>query len=172
MTQIDKTTKPCVPLLERHKLVQNAKRALCAAFLFSLVLMADSASVFLPPIRTLGPEPYPRLIEQHRLSTALAAGEQRRDEPEATCAVPGPGFSLAYASTILQDLRTMRTSKARTGGASSKRIHIHQDMAHLASHRKRAPAVLAHAGGHHRKPAVASRNIGAIYTADFARSKI
>jgi hypothetical protein len=143
------------PLLERDKLVRNGKRLLWGAFLLSLALIADLVVVWLLPSRTLGPEPDLRLIEQHRFIAALAAGEQKRDNPEESVAAPGPGFSLAYAPTILQELPSGRASKAGTGVASSKRIHVHQGMAHLASHRKRAHSVLAHGGGHHRIAAVA-----------------
>jgi hypothetical protein len=146
-------------LLERNELVQSGKRALCGAFLLSLALIAAAilAVLSLAPSGTLGSEPDLRLFERDRVSVALAAAELERDAPEASFAIPGPEFRFANAPTITQVLQIMDGPKAGTGVASPKRAHIQRGSvaAKLASHRKRAHVVLAHAGERHRRAAVA-----------------
>jgi hypothetical protein len=130
-------------LLEMDEFVQSEKRALCVAFL--LILSVIGAAILevlsLPPSGILGAEP------EHLMSVALAAGDLERDAPEQSFATGGPEFSYADAPPIPQEVQTVRGSNAGTGVASSKRVQ---------SHRKRAHAVLAHAGERHRRAAVAS----------------
>ena len=143
-------------LLERDEFVQSDKRALYGAFLLILALIAAAilAVLSLPPGGILGPEPDLRLPEQHLMPAALAAGELERDAPEPSFSIGGPEFSYAYAPPIPREVQTVRGSKAGTGVASLKRVHIHHQgivMAKLANHRKRAHAVLAHVGERHRR---------------------
>jgi hypothetical protein len=146
-------------LLERNELFQSGKRTLCIAFLSSLALIAAAilALLSLPPSGTLGPEPDLRLIERLSTPVALAAGDLERDAPEASLAIHGPGLSLAYAPTIPPVVQTMRGPKSGTSVALSKRVHVQQGApaAKLASHQKRAHAVVAHIGGRHRRAGVA-----------------
>jgi hypothetical protein len=147
-------------LLARDEFVQSEKRALCGAFLLILALIAAAilAVLSLPPIVILRPEPDLGLGEQQLTPVTLAAGDVERDAPEQGFATGGPEFSYAYAPPTQQEVQTVRGSKAGTGVASSKRVHTHQGivMAKLASHRKRAHAVFAHAGARHRRAAVTS----------------
>jgi hypothetical protein len=144
-------------LLESDEFVRSGKRALCRAFLLILALIAAAMLAVLlpPPSRRLGPEL--DLLQQQLMPVVLAAGERERDAPEPGFATGGPECSQAYAPPIPQEVQTVRGSKAGTGVASSKRVHIHQGvvMAKLASHRKRAHAVLAHVGERHRRAAMA-----------------
>ena len=146
--------------LERDEFVQSEKRALCGAFLFILALIGAAilAVLSLPPSGILGLEPDLGLVEEHPMPVPLAVGDLERDAPEQSFATGGPEFSYAYAPPTQQEVQTVRGSKAGTGVASSKRVHTHQGtvMAKLASHRKRAHAVLAHVGERHRRTAVAS----------------
>jgi hypothetical protein len=142
-------------LLARDEFVQSEKRVLCGAFLLILAVIGAAILVVLslPPSGILGPEP------EHLMPVALAAGDLERDAPKQSFATSGPEFSYAYAPPIPQEVQTVRGSNAGTGVASSKRVHTHQGivMAKLASHRKRAHAILAHTGERHRRAAVASR---------------
>jgi hypothetical protein len=146
-------------LLERNELFQSGKRALCGVFILSLAFIAAAilALLSLPPSGKLGPEPDLRFIERLPTPVAFAAGEPERDAPEASLSSRGPGLNLAYAPTIRPVLQTMRGPKARTSVALSKRVHVQQGApgAKLASHRKRAHAVVAHIGERHRRAAVA-----------------
>jgi len=74
---------------------------------------------------------------------------QRQCTPvRLSCSARSCQFGRANAPMMPQEVQTVRGSKAGTGVASSKRVHTHQGivMAKLASHRKRAHAVFAHAG--------------------------
>jgi hypothetical protein len=146
-------------LLERTELFQSGKQALCGAFLLSLALIAAAilALLSLHPSGSFGPEPDLRLIERLPTPVALVASELERDAPEASFAIRGTGLSLAYAPTIPPVVQTMRGPKAGTSVALSKRVHVQQGApaAKLASHRKRAHAVVAHIGERHRRAGVA-----------------
>jgi hypothetical protein len=150
-------------LLERDEFVQSGKRALCRAFLSILALIAAAMLAVLlpPPSGRRGPELDRRFLQQQLMPVVLAAGELERDAPEPSFATGGPEFSQAYAPPIPREVRTVRGSKAGTGVASSKRVHIHQGivMAKLANHRKRAHAVVARSGERHRRAAVAVRGM-------------
>jgi hypothetical protein len=173
MSQIDEAAKPFC-LTERNEFIQSGKRALCGAVLFTLALIVGAilAVLSLPPSSMPGPEPDLRLPDRDLMPVALAASASKRDAPEPSVAIGGPGLSLAYAPTIPQDAEITGGSKAGPGVASPKRVHIQQGfvVTHLARHGKRSHTVLAHVAKHHRRAAAAV--VGRVGTSAAARIRL
>ena len=146
-------------LLERNELLERGKRALCGAFLsiLALIVAAILAVLSLPPSRALSPERDLRPLEPRAVPVTLAADQPERVALEPTFPISGPGSSLAYVPAIPREIETVRDSKAGIEVTSSKHVHIQRTSVapSLARHGKRSHTVLAHAGAHHRKAAIA-----------------